>query len=140
VDYALLNVAYGSLLLTLALAARQRRRPEADPIAGRELVPLGLATFTLSKLIVHERVVAWARRPFVARTPGGERHPRGTRLRYATGELLTCTRCVGAWSALGLVGLRISAPPAGRVVTTVLCASAINDFAQAGFRWLCDRA
>jgi hypothetical protein len=56
------------------------------------------------------------------------------------GELLTCTRCVGGWSALALVGLRVSSPSAARVVTSVLCASAINDFLQAGFRALCDRA
>jgi hypothetical protein len=139
-DYAVLNAAYGSLLVTLALAARQRRRPEIEPIAGRELVPLGLASFALSKLVVHEKVVAWARQPFVASTPSGERRPRGTRLRYAVGELLTCTRCVGGWSALALVGLRVSSPPAGRVLTAVLAASAINDFAQAGFRALCNRA
>jgi Protein of unknown function (DUF1360) len=139
-DYAVINAAYGSLLITLALAAHQRRRPQLDPIAGRELASLGLATFALSKLVVHERVVAWVRQPFVARAPGGERRPRGTRLRYAMGELLTCTRCVGGWSALALVGLRVSSPSAARVVTSVLCASAINDFLQAGFRALCDRA
>jgi hypothetical protein len=139
-DYAALNAAYGSLLLTLVLAARQRRREEVEPVAGRELLPLGLATFALSKLVVHERVVAWVRQPFVARTPGGERRPRGRGMRYAMGELLTCTRCVGGWSALALVGLRVTSPPASRIVTGVLCASAINDFAQAGFRWLCHRA
>src|SRR4051794_20255005 len=139
-DYVVLNAAYGSLLLTLALAARRRGRPEVEPLAGKELVPLGLATFTLSKLVVHERVVAWARQPFVAREPSsGERRPRGSGLRYAMGELLTCTRCVGAWSALGLVGLRVASPETSRVVTGVLCASAINDFAQAGFRWVCRR-
>ncbi|MBA3300990.1 MAG: DUF1360 domain-containing protein [Thermoleophilaceae bacterium] len=26
------------------------------------------------------------------------------------GELLTCTRCLGAWSALGLTGLRLGRP------------------------------
>ena len=139
IDYAALNAAYGSLLLTLVLAARQRRH-EVEPIAGRELLPLGLATFALAKLVVHEKVESWVRQPFVARTAEGERHPRGQGLRYAVGELLTCTRCVGGWSALALVGLRVSSPPASRVVTGVLCASAINDFAQAGFQWLCNRA
>ena len=37
--------------------------------------------------------------------------PRGRRMRYAVGELLNCTRCVGAWSALGLVALRLHPPP-----------------------------
>ena len=38
----------------------------------------------------------------------GERRPRGRGLRRAVGELVTCTRCVGAWSALGIVGLRLA--------------------------------
>jgi hypothetical protein len=140
IDYAALNAAYGSLLVTLVLAARQRGRHEVEPIAGRELLPLGLATFALAKLVVHEKIESWVRQPFVTRTAEGERHPRGHGLRYAVGELLTCTRCVGGWSALALVGLRVTSPPASRVVTGVLCASAINDFAQASFRWLCNRA
>jgi hypothetical protein len=53
---------------------------------------------------------------------------------------MTCTRCMGAWSALALVGLRLHAPRAGRTVTTVLAASAGNDALQAGFSWLCSRA
>jgi hypothetical protein len=47
---------------------------------------------------------------------------------------------VGAWSALGIVGLRVAAPDTGRTVANVLAASAANDFMQAGFRWLCKRA
>ncbi len=61
-------------------------------------------------------------------------------MRYAVGELLNCTRCMGAWSALGLVALRLHSPPAGRMVTSVLAASAGNDFLQASFTWVCERA
>jgi hypothetical protein len=68
--------------------------------------------------------------------PGGRR-PKGRRLRYAIGELLTCTRCTGAWTALGLVALRMHAPATGRTVATVLAASAGNDMLHAGFSWLC---
>ena len=55
------------------------------------------------------------------------RKPKGRRLRYAVGELLLCTRCTGAWSALGLVALRLHSPAAGRTVSAVLAASAGND-------------
>ena len=60
----------------------------------------------------------------------------GDGMRYAVGELLSCTRCLGAWSALGLVGLRLAAPEVSRTVTTVLTASAGNDFLQSGFSLL----
>src|SRR4051794_37068722 len=133
-DYAALSLAYGSLLAVLAASARDR-----EAIAPKELLPLSAATFALSKLIVREKAETWIRRPFVEEAPG-EARPRGRGLRYAVGELLTCTRCTGAWSALALVGLRLHAPRAARTVNTVLAASAGNDLAQATFSWLCARA
>jgi hypothetical protein len=135
VDYAALSAIYGTLLAGLARSARDR-----EPIPPGELLPLSAATFALSKLVVHEKVETWLRRPFVEERPDGRRRPRGRRLRYAVGELLGCTRCVGAWSALTLVALRLHAPSAGRAATTVLAASAGNDVLQTAFKVLCERA
>jgi hypothetical protein len=130
-DYAALSAAYGALLVGLARSSRGR-----EPIGGAELLPLSAATFALSKLIVHEKVETWLRQPFVEERPDGKR-PRGRRLRYAVGELLNCTRCMGAWSALGLVALRMHSPTAGRAVTTVLATSAGNDVLHSAFSLLC---
>jgi len=134
-DYAVLSATYGALLAGTALSARRR-----TPIPPAEIPALAAATFTLSKLIVHEKVETWIRQPFVEERPGGSRRPRGRRLRYAVGELLTCTRCTGAWSALALVALRLHAPATARTVNTVLAGSAGNDFLHAGFSWICARA
>jgi Protein of unknown function (DUF1360) len=134
VDYAALSAIYGALLAGVARSARGR-----EPIALAELVPLSAATFALSKLVVHEKVDSWLREPFVEERPDGRR-PRGRRLRYAVGELMGCTRCVGAWSALGLTALRLRSPAAGRAATAVLAASAGNDFLQTAFTLLCERA
>ncbi len=131
-DYAVLSVIYGALLAGTAASAR--RRPAIPPA---EIPALAAASFALSKLVVHEKVESWIRQPFVDEERG---RPKGRRLRYAVGELLTCTRCTGAWSALGLVALRSHAPGAGRVVATVLAASAGNDVLQAGFSYLCAHA
>ena len=133
-DYAAISVVFGGLLAGLAHSSRGR-----DAIPREELVPLAAATFALSKLVVHEKVESWLRVPFVEEHGDGRR-PRGRRLRYAVGELLGCTRCVGAWSALGLVALRTHSPAAGRTVTTVLAVSAGNDAMQSAFTWLCSRA
>jgi len=110
-----------------------------EPVSAAELLPLSAATFALSKLIVHEKVETWVRRPFVDEHPDGKR-PKGRRLRYAVGELMSCTRCLGAWSALGLFGLRTLDPAAARTVTTVLAMSAANDFLHSSFSLLCRRA
>jgi hypothetical protein len=131
-DYAALSALYGALMAGTAASARGR-----PPIPAVELPALAAASFALSKLVVHEKVESWIRQPFVEEEP---RRPKGRRLRYAVGELLTCTRCTGAWSALALVALRLHAPAAGRTVSTVLAASAGNDMLQAGFSWLCAHA
>ena len=132
-DYAVLSALYGTLLAGAAVTGR--RRP---PIPAAELPGLAAASFALSKLGVHEKVESWIRRPFVDESNGGR--PKGRRLRYAVGELLSCTRCTGAWSALALTALRLHAPTAGRTVTTVLAASAGNDMLQATFSWMCAHA
>ena len=137
-DYALLNATYGSLLATLALLTRARRL-DREPIEPAEWLPLAAATFALSKAIVDEKVVSWVRAPFLAETPEG-RQPRGRGLRYAVGELLSCSRCAGSWAGLGVVGLRLASPPAGRALTAVLAASAANDFLQSAFKLLCAKA
>src|SRR3954464_15113121 len=103
-DYAALSALYGTLLAGTAASARKR-----EAIPAVELPALAAASFALSKLVVHEKVESWIRHPFVDESA---RRPKGRRLRYAVGELLTCTRCTGAWSALGLVALRLHSPQA----------------------------
>ena len=90
-------------------------------------------------MIARERIGSWVREPFVD-DPVGRKRPRGGSVRRALGELVTCSRCVGAWTALGFVSLRLAHPHAGRTATTVFAVAGFNDFAQAGFRALCDWA
>jgi hypothetical protein len=139
-DYGTLNLTYLALFAAVAATAR-RRGDEASAIRGRDLPPLGLATFALAKTVAREKIGTWVRDPFVEESsehrPGA---PRGQGLRHAVGELLTCTRCVGAWAALGVVGLRATSPRAGRLATAVLATAGINDFLQAGFRYATERA
>ena len=102
-------------------------------------MPLTAATFSISKIVAREKVGSWVREPFVD-DPVGRKRPRGGRVQRALGELVTCSRCVGAWTALGLVGLRLAHPRTGRTVTAVFAVAGLNDFMQAGFRGLCDWA
>jgi hypothetical protein len=133
-DYAELNAIWLSLLVAAVLAGRQGAR---EPLSSSEMAQISAAAFALSKAITREKIGSWVREPFVEEQAHGERRPRGRRLRAAVGEMLSCTRCVGTWSAVGIVGLRFAHPPTGRVVTAVLATSAANDWMQAGFRWLC---
>src|SRR5215211_4783685 len=121
-DYAVFNITWAALLAGLLATTRHEGPP------ARELPLFGLASFSLSKTLSKEKVGAWVREPLV----DDERRPRGRGLRYAAGELVTCTRCVGTWSALGLVGLRVLHPQAGKTMSMVLASSAANDWLQAG--------
>ncbi len=112
VDYAVLSGVYGGLLGALALAARKGRGAD-EALTGTDVAVTGAATFALAKLLTNEKVESWLRAPFVEETPSGEQKPKGRRMRYAIGELLTCSRCAGAWSALGVVGLRVLSPGHG---------------------------
>jgi hypothetical protein len=136
-DYLALNAVFGALLAGVVIAAREKTRA-SEPLTARDLAVTSAATFALSKVIARERIGTWVREPFVEEEDG--QTPRGRGLRHAMGELLTCTRCVGAWSALGLVGLRLTSPATGRVVNDVLAVSAMNDWLQASFRVLCAKA
>jgi len=130
-DYAALSAGYGALLGALLVASRDKGD---EPVRPEEALSLGVATFALAKLVAKEKVDRWMREPFVheeSEVPA----PKGTGMRYAIGELLTCTRCTGVWSALGLVALRVTRPRESRVVTALLGASAVNDFAQSAFVW-----
>jgi Protein of unknown function (DUF1360) len=124
--YATFNIAWAALLGAVATVTPS----EGPPV--RELPLFGLATFSLTKTLSKEKVGTWVRQPLV----DDERRPRGRGLRYVAGELVTCTRCLGTWSALGLVGLRAARPREARLVAGVLATSAINDFLQCGFSWL----
>jgi len=135
VDYAAINAVWVSL--AAALVASSRRRAADDPITNKELIPLAAATFAVSKAVARERIGSWVREPFVDDTLGQK--PKGGRLQRAVGELVTCTRCVGTWSALGVVGLRVLHPEAGRTVSMVLASSAANDWLQAGFKLLTEQ-
>jgi hypothetical protein len=130
-DYAAINAAWGALLTGVLLSTR------SDAPPASELPVFGLAAFALSKALAKEKVGSWARAPVVDERDG---RPKGSRLRFAVGELVTCTRCLGTWSALGLVGLRVARPREGRIVAGVLATAGINDWLQAGFSVVTSKA
>jgi hypothetical protein len=124
----------------VALASR-RRVGGASPIPREEFPKHALATFALADTSAKEKVSAWLRDPFVRED--AEHHPlapKGRGMQRAVGELLTCTRCGGTWSALLLVGLRTASPVVGGATADVLALAGANDLMQSGFRIMVERA
>jgi hypothetical protein len=139
--YAALVVAYAAGLTAAGGLARRLGRSPATS-TPLDLALLSAATFKASRTIARDRVTSFAREPFVEEHAyaGEGEHPAGTGLRRAVGELVTCTRCIGTWTAAGLVATQLVAPRVGRLLTWSLAAAAANDFLQAGFTALTSEA
>ena len=131
VDYAAINAIWAGLLGGVLTLTRDDAPPQS------ELPVLGLAAFALTKAVSKEKVGTWMREPLVDEA---SRTPKGSRLRYAAGELLTCTRCMGTWTSLALIGFRLARPREGKIVSSILATAAINDWLQATFTHVTSRA
>ena len=138
--YAVITGAFfGGLGATGLLARMLGREPrEHTPL---DLVTLAAANFKAARTLSHDEVTSFLREPFVREYAheGGEEPEHGGS-RQAIGELLTCTRCVGTWTAAGLAATQVLAPRFGRLVTWTLAAAAANDFLQAAFVALSEKA
>jgi hypothetical protein len=116
-----------------ALSGLLGRRPER--LDALDLAVLAAATFKAARTITDDEVTSFLREPFVQGEAheGHEKPVETGGPRQAIGELLTCSRCTGMWTATGLVSFQTLAPRTGRLLTWSLAASALNDWLQAAF-------
>src|SRR4051794_4890086 len=139
--YALIMSTFaGGLAAVGALAHALDRDPrEHDTL---DLIVLGAATFKAARTISSDEVTSFLRDPFVeGRAHEGDEQPLETGdLRQAIGELVTCSRCIGTWVAAALSTTQILAPRFGRILTWSLAAAGVNDWLQAGFAALTNKA
>jgi Protein of unknown function (DUF1360) len=135
--YAAIATVFVGGIATVAAVAR--RAPAGSAL---DLVALSAATFKASRTLSRERVASFVRQPFVEGDAeiGEDERPAGEGVRRAIGELVTCPRCVGAWSAAALASSQVVSPSFGRLLTWSLGAAGANDFLQAGFKVLCAKA
>jgi hypothetical protein len=137
---AIIGVYVGGLGLA-GLAARAFNRNPAcqTPL---DLLVLSAASFKAARTLAHDEVTSFMREPFVeGHAHAGDEDPVASGdYRQAIGELVTCSRCVGTWSAALLASTQILAPRFGRLLTWSLAAAGINDWLQAGFAALTEKA
>jgi hypothetical protein len=133
----------GSFAGLLAAAGALGRLLDRDPQCQTPLdfAVLAAASFKAARTLSHDEVTSFIRQPFVrGHAHSGREEPVRGGLEQAIGELVTCTRCIGTWTAAGLASTQILAPRFGRVLTWSLGAAAVNDFAQAAFAALTSKA
>lgn len=119
----------------MQLAAHRPPRPRS----ALELVESILATFFITRVVARERVGSIMREPFVEPAPGADpaeskgdaKQPTGSGMRRATGELITCTRCLGPWAGAIVTFLDTFAPRHGRTWIRIMALAGANSAAHA---------
>ena len=138
---AIVGTFAGGLVAAGALARMLDRDPRDH--TALDLVTLAAASFKASRTLARDEVTSFVRTPFVegqAHEGEDEKPVQTGGFEQAIGELVTCSRCVGTWAAAALATTQILAPRFGRLLTWTLSAAGINDFLQAGFVALTNKA
>jgi hypothetical protein len=138
--YATIMGAFaGGLAAAGTLARVLGRDPQCH--TALDFAILGAAAFKAARTLSHDEVTSFIREPFVrGHAHAGGEEPVEDGFGQAIGELVTCSRCVGTWVAAGLAATQVVAPRFGRLLTWSLGAAAANDFLQAGFTALTEKA
>jgi hypothetical protein len=133
------SVFVGGLGAAGAVARALDRDPQCH--TALDFAVLSAAAFKAARTLSHDEVTSFLREPFVrGHAHGGGEEPVEGGLEQAIGELVTCSRCAGTWIAAALAATQIVAPRFGRLLTWSLGAAAANDFLQAGFTALTEKA
>ncbi len=132
-SFLALMAAYGAVTTGLGVAAKRKGLP--DRLATGDLLLLGVATAKLSRLLSRDRVTSPLRAPVTefedfANASEVEESPRGTGLRLALGELVTCPYCLAQWVGTGLLGGLLLRPRETRLVAGLLAMLVVNDGVQ----------
>jgi hypothetical protein len=138
---AITGVFAGGLGVAGLLSRSVGRDPQCQ--TALDLVVLSAASFKAARTLASDEVTSFLRTPFVegeAHSGEDERPVQTGGFEQAIGELVTCSRCVGTWTAAGLAVTQILAPRFGRLLTWSLASAGINDFLQAGFAALTSKA
>ena len=94
-----------------AFSAREHKKGEELDIGPLDLALLGLATYRTGRVVAFDAVTEPLRAPVTEEREGGVQ-PKGSGVRRALGELVTCPTCIGTWIAAGSVhGLRVAPGP-----------------------------
>jgi Protein of unknown function (DUF1360) len=140
-SYALIMGVFGGLLGAAGAVGRLRGRdPQCQ--TALDFAVLSLASYKAARTLARDEVTSFVRDPFVrghAHEGEGEEPVEGG-MQQAIGELVTCTRCIGTWTAAGLACAQILAPRFGRLLTWSFAAAGANDFLQAAFSALTSKA
>ena len=135
-DYAGLVGLFNAVLAAFLFFRKRSSLPRR--VEFTDLLLLGLATQKISRVMTRSRITSPIRASFTKYEGSGgagevEEKPRGTGLRKAVGELITCPYCLGTWIASGLIYGFVFNRRVTRAVASIFAVSTVADFAQHGY-------
>lgn len=143
--YAALIGLYNALFAAGLVLARRTGLRLPECLGPADVLLLGVGTFRLSRLLSNDSVTSALRAPFTEfEEPAGSgevnERPRGTGLRKAVGELLTCPFCVGQWVASAPAFGMVFAPRVTRFVAAICATMTLADWLHYGNELLKQKA
>lgn len=143
--YAVIAATFAATTGAFVVLARRRGVVLPERVPPWDVALLGVATYKTARLLTKDKVTSFLRAPFSRRsqdTTAGEvmDEPRGSGLRLALGDLVTCPFCAASWTASGLLGAYVVAPRGARLIGTGFAAMAIADWLQYAWTWTQENA
>ena len=140
-EAALLGGYAGLIVLFISVISGflfSKRRSLPENINLSDLVLLGAGTQKVSRVLTKSRIGGVVRAPFTKLEGSSgagevEERPRGSGLRRAIGELVSCPFCIGTWIAsAGVAGL-VTRPRLTRALASIFAVGSIADFVQQAY-------
>lgn len=135
-SYALISGAFNGAFAAALVAAH--RAGKLDGLGAGDILLAGVATQKLSRLLGKDKVTSFLRAPFT-RYQGESgpsevsEAPRGTGMRMAIGELVSCPYCLGQWISAGFALGLMTAPRTTRAIAGTYAVLGVADFLQLGY-------
>lgn len=135
-SYALLTGAFNGAFAAALVAAH--RAGKLDGLGAGDIALAGIATQKLSRLLGKDKVTSFMRAPFTryqGESGPGEvsESPRGTGMRMAMGELVSCPYCMAQWISAGFTLGLMTAPRTTRAIAGTYAVLGISDFLQVAY-------
>ena len=133
--YVAAMATFGAFAAVVVMAAASRRKDAPEHFALMDIGLTGVATHKITRILTKDSVTSPLRAPFTRyKEPGGPAEVmedvRGSGVKHAVGELITCPFCLSPWVATALTGGLVIAPRFTRAVTAVFSAVALSDHLQ----------
>ncbi|MBO0870755.1 MAG: DUF1360 domain-containing protein [Micromonosporaceae bacterium] len=131
-------LGYVGVCASLVGVAARTGHQAPERLSTQDVLLVSLATHKISRLLAKDPVTSPLRAPFTRyQHPNGDaelgERVRGSGLRRALGELISCPFCLGVWVATGFSAGLVFAPRLTRLVAVTFTAVAVSDLLQLGY-------